>query len=211
MSKKWGADNNQAEASEQIPNTPSGPSGISSGTVGGGLDELGVDVEAAKVDIAAAEADIATLDGRVDTAETDIAAAQADITALESWRGGFCYAELGDPAAEVANVRTVAVQMKDWDGQNFAQAMLCRAYMLLAAGAPADATQFTIAETGDGTPGTAAGPHITFTTSAGGVAQLSITDVAGASSLTPLLVVDVLNGGGPAGRPQLKAIPFDGA
>lgn len=104
--------------------------------------------------------------------------------------------------AEDTNVLPVTVQLVDAGGQSVAEVQRCEAYVVGEA-----AAAFVVAETGAGAElSNTARPALAFTTSAAGVAEISVTDVVGASGDTVTLVVrplDVLS------APSSAEVTFD--
>lgn len=109
--------------------------------------------------------------------------------------------------AEAADVITVDVQVKDQEGANQAAIITCKAQVLDVNAELTAVGVMTMAETGAGAEVTAtARPALMFTTDTNGVAQLSVTDVAGGSGLTVYLQIEALGG---VGQPTVQALTFD--
>lgn len=113
-------------------------------------------------------------------------------------------------AAEAANVIDVTVTLKNTQGTAVAAAHTCIAYLYDADMDLVDPAAFTLAETGDGAEVSTTARHtLIFTTSAAGVATLSVTDVGGASGATKRLVVKVISDGNTLGGETYSAVTFD--
>jgi hypothetical protein len=135
---------------------------------------------------------------RVDTLESDAADLQV----------GQLYASL-TAAAEVGNVRAVAIQVKDFSGTNVAAACKFHCQVFDANMLAAVVGSWRLAETGAGSEiTTTAKPSLIIQTSANGAATVSVTDVAGASNTTVYLKVSPL---GNFGRDEYIALTFDNA
>lgn len=91
--------------------------------------------------------------------------------------------------AEAGNAIPVTVTLVNVDGTTIAKAARCIASVVgEAVGA------YTLAETGDGAEvSITARPELVFTTSAAGVATITVTDVSTASTATVVLAVTVVD------------------
>ena len=109
--------------------------------------------------------------------------------------------------AEAADVITVDLALVDQAGDAIAEARDFLAEVLDVNAELALVGAFTLDETGAGAEVTASTrPALIITTSAGGLAQLSVTDVAGASGLTVYVKITPMD---LRGAPTLTAITFD--
>jgi len=149
---------------------------------------------------------------RVDDLEDDAAAASNRNDALESdvadLQVGLIYASLS-AAAEIANVRAVTIQAKDFTGTNVAAACKFHCQVFDGNMLAAVVGSWRLAETGAGLEITAtAKPSLIVQTDANGVAVVSVTDVGGASNTTVYLKVSPL---GLFGRDEYVALTFDNA
>jgi hypothetical protein len=106
-------------------------------------------------------------------------------------------------AAESSDTMAVTVTLTDAGGVTQAEAQMCIARVV---GEPA--ADYTIAETGDGTENSVTGhAGLIFTTSAAGVATITVTDVSGGSNETVYL--EVYPVGGPFSPSSTVACTFD--
>ena len=142
---------------------------------------------------------------RLDELEED---ADGDTANLADVQVGLLYASL-TAAAEAANVRTVAVQVKDFLGANVEAACKFHCELFDVNMLPAVTASWRLSETGAGTEvSTTAKASMIIQTGVAGTATLSVTDVAGASNTTVYLKVSPLNS---FGRDEYVALVFDNA
>jgi len=114
--------------------------------------------------------------------------------------------------AEGANVITVDIQITDGNGDPVAEVVTLEAELLDDELDRELVGAFTIAETGDGAAVAASTTvaRLILTTSAAGVAQLSVTDVGGASGLTTRLRLTVYPAAAVVGQVVDQSLTFDG-
>lgn len=104
--------------------------------------------------------------------------------------------------AESTNTIAVDLQLEDVFGNSVSSADAWEAYVV---GEPA--ADYTVAETGDGTPlSVTAHTGIAFTFSAAGAAQITVTDVSGASNESVILAIRPLDS---LGIPAYATCTFD--
>jgi hypothetical protein len=144
------------------------------------------------------------LEERISDLEADPAAG-GDVADLQV---GLLYASL-TAAAEAGNVRTVAIQVKDFTGTNVAAAVRFHCQLFDANMLAAVTASWRLAETGAGSEVTAtAKASLIIQTDANGAATVSVTDVGGASNTTVYLKVSPLLA---FGRDEYVALTFDNA
>ncbi len=110
-------------------------------------------------------------------------------------------------AVETGNTISVVIQMVDPDGNSVARAVDLLCVIRKSDGLVATVSEFTLAETGDGTEvSTTAKPSLIITTDAEGQCTIAVTDVSGAYTADAYLEVTPLN---TLGTPGLVTLDFN--
>lgn len=134
--------------------------------------------------------------------------ADGDTANLADVQVGLLYAAL-TAAAEVANVRNVTIQVKDFLGANVEAACKFHCQLFDANMLPAVTASWRLAEAGAGTEiSVTAKASLIIQTGVAGTATLTVTDVGGAANATVYLKVSPLNS---FGRDEYVALAFDNA
>lgn len=110
-------------------------------------------------------------------------------------------------ATESGNAISVAIQMVDPDGNSVAREVDLLCVIRKSDGIIAQSSEFTLAETGDGTGvSTTAKPSLIVTTDSEGQCTIAVTDVSGSYTADAYLEVTPLN---TLGSPGLVTLDFN--